>query len=228
MESCNTLKFIQICTFFYHCVCFFCMFPFIKPVPRIRELTTKGHSVRVYLDTILKTLDTKLFIFQLTWIDIMLVFPLCQPHNECRNTDNDWSQSVSHYMQKNTSHVHLSSWILSFFDTYIIAQHVVLSLNKKSCRDSKTTTAWKSILYRFWIPLYWNPRESSGSQFGRYQKNILQEWFMVKRLSFVSCAAWHINRKSRNSELQKSRNFFDICQNWTSTELTKFGPISRK
>ena len=28
-------------------------------------------------------------------------------------------------------------------------------------------------------------------QFGRYQKNILQEWSMVKNLSCVSCAAWN-------------------------------------
>ena len=29
-------------------------------------------------------------------------------------------------------------------------------------------------------------------QFGRYQKNILQEWSMVKNLSCVSCAAWNV------------------------------------
>ena len=29
-------------------------------------------------------------------------------------------------------------------------------------------------------------------QFGRYQKNILHEWSMVKNLSCVSCAAWNI------------------------------------
>ena len=30
-------------------------------------------------------------------------------------------------------------------------------------------------------------------QFGRYQKNILQEWSMVKNLSCVSCAAWNVS-----------------------------------
>ena len=29
-------------------------------------------------------------------------------------------------------------------------------------------------------------------QFGRYQKNILQEWSMVQNLSCVSCAAWNV------------------------------------
>ena len=29
-------------------------------------------------------------------------------------------------------------------------------------------------------------------QFGRYQKNILQEWSMVKNLSCFSCAAWNV------------------------------------
>ena len=29
-------------------------------------------------------------------------------------------------------------------------------------------------------------------QFGRYQKNILQEWSMVKNLSCVSCTAWNV------------------------------------
>ena len=29
-------------------------------------------------------------------------------------------------------------------------------------------------------------------QFGRYQKNILQEWSMVKNISCVSCAAWNV------------------------------------
>jgi hypothetical protein len=29
-------------------------------------------------------------------------------------------------------------------------------------------------------------------QFGRYQKNILQEWSMIKNLACVSCAAWNV------------------------------------
>ena len=29
-------------------------------------------------------------------------------------------------------------------------------------------------------------------QFGRYQKNILQEWSVIKNLSCVSCAAWNV------------------------------------
>ena len=35
-------------------------------------------------------------------------------------------------------------------------------------------------------------KRSVEVQFGRYQKNNLQEWSMVKNLSCVSCAAWNV------------------------------------
>ena len=35
-------------------------------------------------------------------------------------------------------------------------------------------------------------QRSMEVQFDRYQNNILQEWFTVKNLSCVSCAAWNI------------------------------------
>ena len=55
-------------------------------------------------------------------------------------------------------------------------------------------------------------------QFGRYQKNILQEWSMVKNLSCASCAAWNVF--AINSLLRG----FLFCKRVTGQEL--FFPVS--
>ena len=49
-------------------------------------------------------------------------------------------------------------------------------------------------------------------QFGRYQKNILQEWSMVKNLSCVSCAAWNVF--TINSQLLINWSYAVFMLNW--------------
>ena len=52
------------------------------------------------------------------------------------------------------------------------AQYVAADLNKKSCSGPKITTAWKSILYRSKITLYWNLRKS-GMYYEFWKHDIL-------------------------------------------------------
>ena len=52
-----------------------------------------------------------------------------------------------------------------------------------------STDLWCVVLY---VKYSTTHQRSVEVQFGRYQKNILQEWSMVKNLSCVSCAAWNI------------------------------------
>ena len=52
-----------------------------------------------------------------------------------------------------------------------------------------STDLWCVVLY---ITYSTTHQRSVEVQFGRYQKNILQEWSMVKNLSCVSCAAWNV------------------------------------
>ena len=52
-----------------------------------------------------------------------------------------------------------------------------------------STDLWCVVLYVMYST---TNQRSVEVQFGRYQKNILQEWSMVKNLSYVSCAAWNV------------------------------------
>ena len=52
-----------------------------------------------------------------------------------------------------------------------------------------STNLWCVVLYSTYSTTH---LRSVEVQFGRYQKNILQEWSMVKNLSCVSCAAWNV------------------------------------
>ena len=52
-----------------------------------------------------------------------------------------------------------------------------------------STNLWCVVLYVTYSTTH---QRSVEVQFGRYQKNILQEWSMVKNLSCVSCAAWNV------------------------------------
>ena len=52
-----------------------------------------------------------------------------------------------------------------------------------------STNLWCVVLYVTYSTTH---QRSVEVQFGRYQKNILQEWCMVKNLSCVSCAAWNV------------------------------------
>ena len=52
-----------------------------------------------------------------------------------------------------------------------------------------STNLWCVVLYATYSTTH---QRSVEVQFGRYQKNILQEWYMVKNLSCVSCAAWNV------------------------------------
>ena len=54
-------------------------------------------------------------------------------------------------------------------------------------------------------------------QFGRYQKNILQEWSMVINLSCVSCAAWNVFPHKFN--IDKSRGCRSLFAKQKMTEL---------
>ena len=49
-----------------------------------------------------------------------------------------------------------------------------------------STNLWCVVLYTTYSTTH---QRSVEVQFGRYQKNILQEWFMVKKLSCVSCGS---------------------------------------
>ena len=55
--------------------------------------------------------------------------------------------------------------------------------------NGTSTDLWCVVLYATYSTTH---QRSVGVQFGRYQKNILQEWSMVKNLSCVSCAAWNV------------------------------------
>ena len=52
-----------------------------------------------------------------------------------------------------------------------------------------STDLWCVVLYVTYSTTH---QRSVEVQFGGYQKNILQEWSMVKNLSCVSCAAWNV------------------------------------
>ena len=52
-----------------------------------------------------------------------------------------------------------------------------------------STNLWCVVLYVTYSTTH---QRSVEVQFGRYQKNILQEGSMVKNLSCVSCAAWNV------------------------------------
>ena len=52
-----------------------------------------------------------------------------------------------------------------------------------------STNVWCVVLYSTYSTTH---QRSVEVQFGRYQKNILQDWSMVKNLSCVSCAAWNV------------------------------------
>ena len=52
-----------------------------------------------------------------------------------------------------------------------------------------STDLWCVVLYVTYSTTH---QRSVEVQFSRYQKNILQEWSMVKNLSCVSCTAWNI------------------------------------
>ena len=52
-----------------------------------------------------------------------------------------------------------------------------------------STNLWSVVLYVTYSTTHQRLVEV---QFGRYQKNILLEWSMVKNLSCVSCAAWNV------------------------------------
>ena len=57
-------------------------------------------------------------------------------------------------------------------------------------------------------------------QFGRYQKNILQEWSMVKNLSCVSCAAWNVFPiNSLTTGWSTSPSFALVLQHWCMKKL---------
>ena len=52
-----------------------------------------------------------------------------------------------------------------------------------------STDLWCLVLYVTYSTTH---QRSVEVQFGRYQKNILQEWSVVKNLSCVNCAAWNV------------------------------------
>ena len=52
-----------------------------------------------------------------------------------------------------------------------------------------STNLWCVVLYATYSTTH---QRSVEVQFGKYQKNILQEWSMVKNLSCVSCATWNV------------------------------------
>ena len=52
-----------------------------------------------------------------------------------------------------------------------------------------STNLWCVVLYATYSTTH---QRSVEVQFGRYQKNILQGWSIVKNLSCVSCAAWNV------------------------------------
>ena len=52
-----------------------------------------------------------------------------------------------------------------------------------------STNLWCVVLYATYSTTH---QRSVEVQFGRYQKNILQEWSIVKNLSSVSWAAWNV------------------------------------
>ena len=55
--------------------------------------------------------------------------------------------------------------------------------------NSCQTDLWGVVLYVTYSTTH---QRSMEVQFGRYQKNILQEWSMVKNISCVSCAACYV------------------------------------
>ena len=62
-----------------------------------------------------------------------------------------------------------------FFDTYL--------------PNWTSTNLWCVVLYVTYSTTH---QRFVEVQFGKYQKNILQEWSMVKNLSCASCAAWNV------------------------------------
>ena len=71
------------------------------------------------------------------------------------------------------------------------SQYVEADLNKKSCSSPKITTAWKSILYRSKITLYWNPRKSG--MYYEFSKNdiLLMQQLKVLVASSIKTVLWN-------------------------------------
>ena len=55
-----------------------------------------------------------------------------------------------------------------------------------------TTNTWELFDHRSLLQTELPPTSCAEVQFSGYQKNTLQEWSMVKKLSCVSCAVWNV------------------------------------
>jgi hypothetical protein len=110
----------------------------------------------------------------------------------------------SHPMHTEGFYWFLSGFIVIWY-SIIISGEILKVLIKKS----------PSLLILY-VTYSTTHQRSVEVQFGRYQKNILQEWYMVKNLSFVSCGS--LKRFPHTFTTHRS----DISKNWNATHLELF------
>ena len=92
-----------------------------------------------------------------------------------------------------------------------------------------STDLWCVVLYVTYCTTH---QRSVEVQLGRYQKNILQEWSMVKNLSCVSCAVWNvfpINSLLTPPKLYISkRNKYELCRKTCQAQFDPWHKVGRK